>query len=97
VTGVQTCALPISVGSNVWCGMTVGSNVWCGMTVGSNVWCGMTVGSNRITPYSICNHPIGRVKRIKTHEWLTVCSVLGYCSKADRWRVHTSMFVIRYL
>jgi hypothetical protein len=61
-----------------------------------NIWCGMIVGGNRITPCSICNHPIGRVKRIKIHERLTVYSVLGDCCKADRWRVRTSMFVIRY-
>jgi hypothetical protein len=62
-----------------------------------NIRCGTTVGSSRTTPCSTCNHPIGHVKRIKAHERHTVVfSVLGDCCKADRWRVHTSMFVTRY-
>jgi len=61
-----------------------------------NIWCVIIAGISWITPCSICNHTIGRVKRIKTHERLTVYSVLGECSKAERWRVHTSIFVIRY-
>ena len=53
----------------------------------------MVVGSNRITPCSICNRPIVRVKRIKTHKRFTVYSVLGDCSGADKGLIQTSMCV----